>query len=48
MAYEKPAIVDYGSIGGHTFAAGSTPAKDTQLCTPDKFNEQSCPDVGSP
>jgi hypothetical protein len=43
MQYEKPLIVDYGSIGEHTFAGPGPPRKDTRLCTKDNFQEESCP-----
>jgi hypothetical protein len=43
MVYEKPQVADYGSIADHTFITGGTPHKDTKICTPDKFGDQSCP-----
>ena len=48
MAYEKPAIIDYGSIADHTFyrCAGGNPGaekpKDPDLCEHDKHGECSC------
>jgi hypothetical protein len=45
--YEKPTIVDLGSIARHTFGgtnpAGQTPRKDTRLCTKDNAGDESCP-----
>jgi hypothetical protein len=43
--YEKPVIVDYGSITAHTFtrAGGSGPkVGDWQVCKLDKQQEYSC------
>ncbi len=42
MDYEKPAVLDFGSIVDHTFVTGGTPHKDTRLCTKDKFGDESC------
>ena len=53
MGYERPTIVDHGSIGRHTFtnAGGgeatwcngqATPPKDTNACKLDCFSEYSC------
>jgi len=45
--YEKPTIVDLGSIAQHTFGGanpgGQTPRKDTRLCTKDNMSDESCP-----
>lgn len=45
--YEKPTIVDLGSIARHTFGGvnpgGQTPRKDTKLCTKDNMSDESCP-----
>jgi len=43
MIYEKPVVVDFGSIADHTFAATGTPRKDTRLCTKDTHGDESCP-----
>lgn len=47
MEYEKPVIVDLGSIAQHTFGGtnpgGQTPGKDTRACTKDNFGDESCP-----
>jgi hypothetical protein len=46
-AYERPLIVDYGSIVEHTFSRcppEGGPPKDFRLCPEDKFEECSCPD----
>jgi hypothetical protein len=47
MNYEKPAIVDLGSIARHTFGgtnpSGQTPRKDTIACTKDNAMDESCP-----
>jgi hypothetical protein len=48
MKYEKPTVVDYGSIANHTFlgAIGGTPPKDTRMCTKDNHGDESCPAAG--
>lgn len=49
MIYERPTIIDYGSIGAHTFerATGGTPKKDTDTsCTTDNHGDFSCPSGG--
>jgi hypothetical protein len=44
VLYEKPVVIDYGSIADHTFlGASGTPGKDTRMCTKDKFGDESCP-----
>lgn len=43
MHYEKPTIVDLGSIAQHTFVTGGTPQKDSTLCTKDNHGDESCP-----
>jgi hypothetical protein len=43
MMWQTPTVVDYGSIGQHTFAAPAVPPKDTQMCTKDKHGDESCP-----
>ena len=48
--YKAPSIVDYGSIGDHTFtrcppAVEGAPPKDLTQCPEDKFEECSCPSV---
>jgi hypothetical protein len=46
--YERPLIVDYGSIVEHTFSRcppEGGPPKDFNPCPPDKFEECSCPSV---
>lgn len=47
MVYEKPTIVDLGSIAQHTFGgtnpAGQTVGKDTRTCTKDMATDESCP-----
>lgn len=44
MAYQAPAVVDYGSIADHTFQTPGqgTKSSDTHFLT-DKFNEFSHP-----
>jgi hypothetical protein len=42
-SYERPVIVDLGSIVEHTFVSGGTPRKDTKACTKDNFGDESCP-----
>jgi hypothetical protein len=47
MTYEKPEIVDYGSIADHTFTrCGGVGPKvgDFRTCELDKFGECSCSD----
>ena len=48
MKYEKPTVVDYGSIASHTFmrGMGGTPPKDTMVCTKDNAMDESCPAAG--
>jgi hypothetical protein len=53
MRYEKPTVVDFGSIAEHTFtrcadATGNSdaPPKDLNLCSHDKFGECSCHETG--
>jgi hypothetical protein len=52
MAYEKPAIIDYGSIADHTFyrCVGGNPSaekpKDLNVCEHDKHGECSCGETG--
>jgi len=43
MTYEKPVVVDFGSIADHTFVTGGTPRKDTRTCTKDNHGDESCP-----
>jgi hypothetical protein len=48
--YKAPSIVDYGSIGDHTFtrcppAVEGAPPKDFTQCPEDKFEECSCHSV---
>jgi hypothetical protein len=43
MQYEKPTIVDLGSIAQHTFVTGGTPQKDSRVCTKDNHGDESCP-----
>jgi hypothetical protein len=43
MTYERPIVVDFGSIADHTFVTGGTPRKDTRLCTKDNHGDESCP-----
>ena len=42
MEYEKPAIVDFGSIGKSTFTLKILLGKDSRLCHLDKFLGDSC------
>jgi len=42
MAYEKPTIVDFGSIAESTFTLKILLGKDSRLCTLDKFLGDSC------
>jgi hypothetical protein len=43
MTYEKPLVVDFGSIADHTFVMTGTPRKDTRACTKDNHGDESCP-----
>jgi hypothetical protein len=47
MEYEKPMIVDLGSIARHTFGGtnpgGNTVGKDSIMCTKDNATDESCP-----
>ena len=43
MEYQKPTVVDFGSIADHSFVTGGTPRKDTRLCTKDNHGDESCP-----
>jgi hypothetical protein len=42
MEYEKPTIVDFGSIAESTFTVKILLGKDSRLCTIDKFLGDSC------
>lgn len=42
MEYEKPGIVDFGSIAKSTFSLKILLGKDTKLCKLDKFLGDSC------
>ena len=45
MKYEKPAIVDFGSISEHTFTTPGGHSKDWKSCQLDPmFGENSCSD----
>jgi hypothetical protein len=53
MKYEKPVVVDFGSIAEHTFTRceGATggagaPPKDEIICGHDNHGECSCNDTG--
>lgn len=50
VRYEKPVVIDYGSISEHTFTrcGGDEHPKDWQTCALDKFDECSCHEVLSP
>jgi hypothetical protein len=42
MEYEKPTVVDFGSIAESTFTLKIIFGKDTRLCSLDKFLGDSC------
>jgi hypothetical protein len=42
VEYEKPTIVDFGSIAESTFTVKILLGKDSRLCTIDKFLGDSC------